>query len=108
MLRRLSGREHSVYTAFCLAYFPARGRGKTERVRLLWLEVVQSRVRFATLTGRDINEYVASGAPLDKAGAYGIQDSGPRLVESVHGSYYNVVGLPIHKVVQVLKILGAL
>lgn len=99
MLRALSGKTHRVYTAFCLAEAAAGGR----RVRVRWREVVRSRVRFRRLTEGQIAEYVASAGPLDKAGAYGIQDPGHKMVERVHGSYYNVVGLPVREVLRALK-----
>jgi septum formation protein len=99
MLRALSGRTHQVFTAFCLAQ--ARRGDRTIRVR--WLEVARSEVRFRRLSEDEIACYVASGAPLDKAGAYGIQDSSHNLVERVRGSYYNVVGLPVRQVRHALE-----
>jgi septum formation protein len=99
MLGMLSGRAHLVYTAFCLAH--------AERsIRVLWLEVVRTEVRFRSLGPEEIAAYVAGGAPLDKAGAYGIQDRGHRLVESIRGSYYNVVGLPVRQVGAALRRVG--
>ena len=103
MLRALSGRRHQVCTAFCLAYATRAGKGAGRQIRVRWLEVAQSVVQFRRLSEEEIEAYVASGAPLDKAGAYGIQDSGHRLVESVAGSYYNVVGLPVREVVRALE-----
>jgi septum formation protein len=86
MLRRLSGRSHSVLTGVCLVEAPARvaasGCERTE-------------VRFRTLTGSEVRDYVSSGEPFDKAGAYAIQGRGSRFITRVEGCYFNVVGLPI-------------
>ena len=83
MLERLSGREHDVFTGVALVW-----RGD------LFSAVGATRVRFRGLTRQEIEAYVATDAPLDKAGAYGIQDGGSP-VESYEGSYSNVVGLPV-------------
>ncbi len=91
MLHRLSGREHEVYTGLCLI---ADGREQTD--------VVCTRVRFAALTEELIARYVASGLPMDKAGAYGIQDGYP-LVGRYEGSYSNVVGLPVERLRDILR-----
>jgi septum formation protein len=87
MLRRLAGRDHTVYTGMALIDMR---RGHLPEVAL-----VESRVSVAQLTDQEIDAYVATGEPLDKAGAYGIQGVGGRLVRAVHGSYTNVVGLPV-------------
>jgi nucleoside triphosphate pyrophosphatase len=86
MLRELSGREHVVHTAFCVAD-GATGR-RLDRC-------ASTRVRFATLSDDEIDAYVASGEPLDKAGAYGIQGRGAALVESIDGDFYTVMGFPL-------------
>lgn len=91
MLRSLSGRTHSVFTGVCLA-----GGGAE------LCEVAQTQVTFYPLTEEQIEKYVDSGLPLDKAGAYGIQD-GFALVESYRGEYSNVVGLPLQTVRAMLK-----
>ena len=82
MLSALSGKTHEVYTGVCL--ISADG---TERV-----EADCTRVRFYKLTDEQIYAYIRTGSPMDKAGAYGIQDGG--LVEKIEGSFTNVVGLP--------------
>ena len=82
MLSALSGRTHEVYTGVCVVT-------PTGEVRV---EADCTRVRFRTLTREAILAYIATGSPMDKAGAYGIQDGG--LVESIDGSFTNVVGLP--------------
>jgi len=88
MLRRLRGREHQVITG--VAVLDTRtGREATR--------AVVSRVRLAASSDATLDSYVASGAPLDKAGAYAIQDLGGALVERLAGSYTNVVGLPVEE-----------
>lgn len=89
MLRSLSGREHIVYTGFALVDADSRKRV---------VAVERTRVRFRVLGAREIDDYVKSGSPMDKAGAYGIQDDwGAVFVEKVNGCFYNVVGFPISK-----------
>ena len=92
MLGDLSGQEHEVLTGFCLL------RGK----EILHREVVCTQVLFRDLDLAEIAAYAATGSPLDKAGAYGIQDLGGGLVKSIKGSYTNVVGLPLAQVIQAL------
>ncbi len=92
MLRALSGREHYVVTGVALV------DDGVARV-----EVDTTRVRFAPLTDEDIEWYVASGEPMDKAGAYAIQGLASRFVESIGGSYSNVVGLPVALVWRMLR-----
>lgn len=106
MLELLAGRTHEVYTAFSLAVAGGARPGGTPAVRMLWLEVVRTLVTFRALTTSEVAAYVASGAPFDKAGGYGIQDRDYRLVEGIRGSYYNVVGLPVRQVRAALRVLG--
>lgn len=106
MLSLLSGRSHYVYTAFCLALAEGSRAGRPADVQLLWVEIVRSQVRFRRLTPSQIEDYLTGGRPFDKAGGYGIQDRGHDLVESVRGSYYNVVGLPVRQVCLALRRLG--
>ena len=82
MLTLLSGKKHAVYTGVC---FVVGGKAFTAAAK--------TGVVFEKLTEEFIEEYIESGAPMDKAGAYGIQDGG--LVKKIHGSYSNVVGLPV-------------
>ena len=84
MLRRLSGQTHTVYTGVCLVR-----AGKTETF------FEQTQVTFYPLTDDEIAAYVATGEPMDKAGAYGIQGRGCTLVREIRGDYFNVVGLPV-------------
>ncbi len=86
MLQQLSGRRHTVISAFCLLVHP---EGEAHN------DAVETTVRFRALTPREIADYVATGEPLDKAGAYGIQERGAVLVEDIVGDYYTVVGLPL-------------
>lgn len=95
MLHLLSGREHRVLTGFCL-WQDGRAEAHVETTRL----------RFRSLTDQEIDAYVATGSPMDKAGAYGIQDQAAIFVESLHGDYYNVMGLPLCALVQCLRRWG--
>jgi septum formation protein len=92
MLRVLSGREHEVLTGIALV--SRRG---------IAVEVARTRVWVNPLTEVEIQDYVATGEPLDKAGAYGIQGLGSRFIDRVQGSYSNVVGLPVALVYRLLK-----
>ena len=83
ILRRLSGQEHQVITAMALV------NGQC------FQEAVVSTVQIKSLTDQEILDYIATGEPMDKAGAYAIQGTGSFLVESYSGSYSNIVGLPI-------------
>jgi septum formation protein len=94
MLRRLSGRSHAVVTAYALVDCTT-GR---ELVRS-----VETDVTFRHLTDDDIDAYVATGEPLDKAGAYGIQGRGAVLVDRIDGDYFNVVGLPLADLAAALR-----
>jgi septum formation protein len=97
MLRRLSARKHTVVTAFSLVK-------PTDYV--LHSEAVETEVEFKRLSEREIAGYVATGEPMDKAGAYGAQGAGMFLLRTVRGSYANVVGLPVCEVVEALDRLG--
>jgi septum formation protein len=95
MLRRLSGATHTVYTGLALVH-PPSGRRVTAHEA--------TAVTFAPLSDDEIARYVATGAPLDKAGAYGIQDDhGALFIARIEGDYYNVVGLPLHRLYRVLR-----
>ena len=88
MLARLAGRTHTVITGFCL-----RCEGGVSE------QAVATLVTFRSLSADQIRRYVATGEPMDKAGAYGIQGRGGALVDHVDGSYTNVVGLPLAEVI---------
>ena len=91
MLRLLSGRTHQVITGVCLL---ASGFERTDA------EITQ--VTFVAMSEHEMAEYVASGEPMDKAGAYGIQGMASRWVERIEGDYFNVVGLPVARVYRML------
>ena len=99
MLLRLSGREHRVITGFCLV----DPSGRTAHS-----EAVVTRVKMKTLTEEEVGRYVSSGEPYGKAGSYAIQGLGAFMVESISGSYTNVVGLPLCALVKALLATGAL
>ena len=96
MLRRLSGRSHTVVTGLVLAI----DRGGE---RVLSSVTERTMVTFAELSDRDIDWYVDTGEPLDKAGAYGIQGAGGLFVASIEGNYQNVVGMSLDGVSYLLK-----
>lgn len=95
MLETLSGRHHVVYTGLAVL----RG-GETVS------DYEATQVRFRPLSREEIEAYVATGEPMDKAGAYGIQGRGALLVEGIVGDYFNVMGLPVCKLGQILNRFG--
>jgi len=92
MLGLLSGREHEVITGICL-------RSATGDI----VDTAATRVRFVPLTREEIEAYVASGEPMDKAGAYAIQGLAAKFVDRIEGCYFNVIGLPVSLVYRCLK-----
>jgi septum formation protein len=97
MLRRLSGRVHEVHTGLALL----SSSGPKQRV----VEEI-TRVHFASLADREIEDYIGTGEPFDKAGAYGIQGIGGRYVTRIEGCYFNVMGLPLARLWSLLRQLG--
>ena len=97
MLRALSGREHEVFSGVCLVD-AATGR---EEVR-----VDRTGVRFRALTDAEIDAYIATGEPMDKAGAYAIQGGAGAFVEALDGSFENVMGFPVDVVGEMLEHFG--
>lgn len=95
MLRRLSGRTHRVLTSVSLV-----SAGREARV------LVATEVAFATLADADIADYVASGEPMGRAGAYAIQGGAERFVTRLSGSYSGVMGLPLHETASLLREFG--
>ncbi|MBI0576506.1 septum formation inhibitor Maf [Neobacillus cucumis] len=95
MLRKLSGTQHEVYTGVAII----SSESSTEFYE-------KTEVWFWELTDEEINFYVQSGEPLDKAGGYGIQGLGSMLVKKINGDYFAVVGLPVARTVRELKRLG--
>ncbi len=102
MLQLLSGREHQVLTGLCLLD-PPRQWPPVKHELGRDLRVAATKVKFCNLTAEEIEEYVATGEPFDKAGGYGIQGQASRYVEWIQGCYFNVVGLPASLVYQMLK-----
>ncbi len=92
MLRLLSGREHKVYTGVAVV---SDGAAKAD--------VNMTRVLFAPLSDAEIRDYIKTGEPMDKAGAYGIQGYGGKFIRAVHGCYFNVMGLPLNMLYNMLK-----
>ena len=92
MLAALSGRDHQVFTGVTLC----------QGDRIL-TQAEETQVTFRPLTGQEIRQYVSTGEPMDKAGAYGIQGLGGLLVEGIRGDYHNVMGLPIQLLGRMLK-----
>jgi septum formation protein len=99
ILRRLSGRTHRVLTAVAIAV----GQDREERLEQ---RLSVSEVRFRTLTADEIQRYVASGEPHDKAGAYGIQGRAAMFVEEIRGSHSGIVGLPLCETSLLLREFG--
>ena len=92
MLTLLSGRNHDVLTGICI-------RAQSMKV----VDAISTRVHFTRLSEDEIDEYVRSGEPMDKAGAYAIQGLASKFIDRIEGCYFNVVGLPIALVYQHLK-----
>jgi len=94
MLRLLSDREHTVITGICIRHSGGRE-----------VDHVSTVVRFLPLSHAEIDAYVASGEPMDKAGAYAIQGLASKFVERIDGCFFNVVGLPVSRVYRYLQAL---
>jgi septum formation protein len=99
MLRRLSGKEHRVLTGFSVQHLQKGKEG---------CEAVQTAVKMKKLSAVEMEWYIQTGEPFDKAGGYAIQGKGSFMIESIRGSYTNVVGLPLCELIQMLNRLGAL
>ena len=99
MLLKLSGKTHTVITAVTIGIIN-KDKAKFHTIS------VSSKVEFTTLTEVDCKEYCKTNEPFDKAGSYGIQGYGSAFIKKINGSYSNIVGLPIHEVVELLKELG--
>lgn len=93
MLRRLSGREHKVFTGFTIAH---------AATKIYRTNVVQSTVKFKIISPREIKWYISCDEPYDKAGGYAVQGKGAYFIQSIRGSYTNVIGLPLCEVLEVL------
>lgn len=97
MLRKLSGRTHRVVTSVAAIRLSDHAESVATEA---------TRVHFGPLSATDVAEYVATGEPLDKAGAYAVQGIGGRFIEGIDGCYFNVVGLPLARLYRVLIDLG--
>ncbi len=97
MLRALSGKTHTVITGCCIISHGQRSTFSEE-----------TKVVFYPLSDKDIAEYIATGEPFDKAGAYGIQGYGSLLVRGIEGDFFNVVGFPVGRLNIELKRMGAI
>jgi septum formation protein len=97
MLHRISGRMHEVHTGLALVRTPGTMQRVGEEI---------TRVHFTSLTAQEIEDYIATGEPFDKAGAYGIQGIGGRYVTRIEGCYFNVMGLPLARLWSLLRELG--
>ena len=95
MLSMLSGNSHEVYTGYALIFLPEQR----------WcIDYVTTKITFHTLTEQQIHDYIDSGDPFDKAGAYGIQNVYDTFVKDIIGSYYNVMGLPIEEITRLISL----
>lgn len=99
MLESLSGRTHEVYSGFTIYNCESN---------IIKEDFQCTRVTFMNLSKNEINEYINSGEPFDKAGAYGIQTGASKFIEKVEGCYFNVVGLPLNKLYLTLKGMGVI
>ena len=104
MLEELSGRTHQVYTGVTLIRLRKAENGSILQESRTFSEGTD--VSFYPLTKEEIRSYIATGEPMDKAGAYGIQGFGALLIEGIQGDYYNVMGLPVCRLGGILRQLG--
>ena len=103
ILRLLSGRQHRVLTGVCLMRYGDNGNEQRLKKDV---QICSTTVWFSPLSDAEINDYVATGEPFDKAGAYAIQGRASRFVEKIDGCYFNVVGLPVSLVYRMLNAIG--
>ena len=94
MLKKLSGKTHTVLTGVCII-------SPDKQINFY----VKTEVEFYPLGDDEIRQYIASGEPMDKAGAYGIQEKGAMFVKRINGDFYNVVGLPVARLARELNAL---
>ncbi len=97
MLQMLNGKQHSIITGFSIVH---KSAGK------IVSEAIEAKVYFRNLTESEIDEYISTGEPLDRAGGYAIQGGGAKFVEKIEGDYDTIVGLPVIEVVKALKEFG--
>jgi septum formation protein len=99
MLKKLSGREHKVFTGFAVTQVASK---------VSHSDVVQSTVKFKKISAAELDWYIACDEPYDKAGGYALQGKGAYFIKSIRGSYTNVIGLPLCEVLETLKKLEAI
>jgi len=99
MLNKLSGREHKVFTGFTIAHMASE---------IYTTRVVQSAVRFKTISAEEMNWYINCDEPYDKAGGYAVQGKGACFIKAIRGSYTNVIGLPLCEVLEEFSNLQAI
>ena len=99
MLKKLSGREHKVFTGFTIAHVASK---------IKQTKVIQSVVKFKMISAAELEGYIACDEPYDKAGGYAVQGRGAYLIQAIRGSYTNVIGLPLCEVLETLKKLEAI
>ena len=97
VISKLSGRTHTVYTGVCVL---------TDEIENVFYDCTE--VTFHKLTEEEIRDYVNTGEPMDKAGAYAIQGRAAVWCSGIEGCYYNIMGLPVHRTAQLLRQSGAL
>jgi len=97
ILKNFSGQEHEIVSGFAII---------DTKNKIAVNDVGKALVRFRELSDEEIDDYVATGEPLTKAGAYGLMDKGAVLIESIEGDFYSVIGLPLNKIYIELKKLG--
>lgn len=95
MLKKLSGRAHDVYTGYCLIDTETKKRH---------IAYVKTEVVFCPMTEAEIAQYIQTGEPMDKAGAYGIQGYGAKFIRAIHGDYYCVMGFPVSEIYRALQL----
>ncbi len=99
MLTRLSGRTHDVFTGVCILWTNPDTQGEIQGNSFH----CHTKVTFYPMSEKEINDYVATGDCMDKAGAYGIQSGAAKYIRGIEGDYLNVVGLPLSKIYHVLR-----
>jgi len=111
MLSALQGRSHEVYTGVAVLEYAESGEGAVPggwKLEKKENYAVETRVYVNPMTEQEIREYIATGDPMDKAGAYGIQGLFARFIRRIEGDYNNVVGLPVGRLYQEMKLEGLL
>jgi septum formation protein len=98
-LRKLSGHEHKVFTGFTIVHVASK---------IKQTKVIQSAVKFKTISAAELEWYIACDEPYDKAGGYAVQGRGAYFIQSIRGSYTNVIGLPLCEVLETLKKIEAI